>query len=430
VLPNLILRDLRLPRRAGTVYSLSGRVDVGRDMGGDGLASGGIAATLTIEPGVVVFGSGGLDYLVVNRGSKLQAVGAANLPIIFTSRSNLEGLATDSSQGQWGGVILLGRAPISDCLGGVPGGSANCEQTYEGLTSTLYGGGLADDSSGAVQYVQIRYAGFELAPNQEINGLTLAGVGAGTLVDHVQVHNSADDGIEWFGGRVNASHLVLTGNDDDSLDTDQGYQGFIQFVIAAQRTGGASGDEMMEVDSPGNEDSLPRQWTRLANFTFVQRSTRASSAMLLRGGADFTAVNGLIVSPRPCLDMDGGSTVRAASPTLQDQGPPQFRAVMLSCTAGAYADDGDISTDAIRTIFEQAGANNDPAFRSSLSSLFVNGVNENAVIAFDASQLGPFMQKTTYIGAVKDTNDDWYTGWTCNSATASFGGGTACTALP
>lgn len=430
VLPNMILRDLTLPRRAGTIYALSGRVDVGRDIGSDGFASGGAAATLTVEAGVVVFGSGGLDYLVINRGSKIRAIGTPTSPIIFTSRANLEGLATDSSQGQWGGVILLGRAPISDCLGNVPGGSALCEQGYEGLTNTLYGGALADDSSGAVQYVQIRYAGFELAPNQEINGMTLAGVGSGTLVDHVQVHNSSDDGIEWFGGRVNASHLALTGNDDDSLDTDQGYRGFIQFVIAAQRAGGNSGDEMLEVDSPGNDDAQPRQWLRLANFTFIQRSNRASSAILLRGGADASLVNGAVVSPRACLDIDGEATVRPATPTPQDEGQPFFRAMLFSCAGGAYVDDGDVTADTIRSIFETSGTNNDPAFRSSLTSLFVNGANENAIIAYDATRLGAFFSSPGYVGAVKDSTDRWYAGWTCNSATADLSGSASCMAVP
>lgn len=432
ILPNRILRNLTLPKRAGTVYSLSGRVDVGADIGADGRASGGIAATLRIEPGVIVFGTGGLDYLVVNRGSKLQAAGTATAPIIFTSRRNMERLADNDSQGQWGGIILLGRAPISDCLGGVTGGSANCEQTYEGLASTLYGGAIANDSSGTLQYIQIRYSGFELAPNQEINGLTLAGVGSGTTVDHIQVHNSSDDGIEWFGGRVNARYLVLTGNDDDNLDTDQGYQGFIQFVIAVQRAGGNSGDTIVEADSVGNEDSLPRQWARLANFTFIERSNRAASAILLRGGADYTAVNGVVVSPRTCLDIDAtaGSTTRGVDPALQDQGPPQFRSVVLSCSAGAYVDEGDVSTATLRSIFEMPGANNNAAFTSSLNTLFVNGANEAAVTPFDASALGGFMRATSYIGAVRDADDSWYRGWTCNSATTAFDSGGACTSVP
>jgi hypothetical protein len=426
ILPSQIIRDLTVPRRAGTVYSLSGRVDVGRDIGGDGQASGGIVATLTIEPGAVVFGSRGLDYLIVNRGSKLRAVGTAAAPIIFTSRANLEGLSTDASQGQWGGIILLGRAPISDCLRGATGGSANCEQTYEGLNDTLYGGGLAGDSSGALQYLQIRYAGFELLPNQEINGLTLAGAGSGTVVDHVQVHNSADDGVEIFGGRVNAKYLALTGSDDDSLDTDQGYQGFVQFVIGAQRNGGGSGDDMVEADSEGAEDSLPRQWTRLANATLIQRSTRANSAVLLRGGTDFTFVNGIVVTQRACLDIDGPATVRAADPALQDQGPPVFRSVVLSCGASTYLNDGDIAATAIQALFESAAFNNNPALASSLGTGFVNGPNETAAPAFDASTLGSFMVATSYIGAVRNASDLWYRGWTCDSATADFGSGARC----
>lgn len=432
ILPNRIITNLTLPKRVGTVYSLSGRVEAGRDVGGDGSLSGGLPVTLTIEPGVILFGSGGLDYLVVNRGSRIEAAGTAAAPIIFTSRANMEGLTSENSQGQWGGVILLGRAPISDCLRNVPGGSAHCEQSYEGLTSTLYGGAVADDDSGTIRYVQIRYAGFELAPNQEINGLTLAGVGSGTTIDHVQVHNSADDGLETFGGRANASHLVLTGNDDDSLDTDQGYQGFFQFVIAVQRAGGTGGDEMIEADSPGNEDSLPRQWTRLANFTFIHRSTRAGSAILLRGGTDYSLVNGMVVSPRACLDIDatGGTTMRDADAGLQDQGPPLFRSVLFSCAAGAYVEDGDVAADAIRSIFTTTGSNNAPDFSSSLSALFVNGPREAAVPAYDASLLGPFMVRTDYIGAVRDSSDTWYRGWTCNSDTADFGSAARCDRTP
>ncbi len=432
ILPSRIISNLTVPRRAGTVYSFSGRVDVGRDVGSDGLTGGGIAATLTIEPGVVLFGSGGLDFLVVNRGSRIEAVGTVTAPIIFTSRSNLEGLASANSQGQWGGVIILGRAPISDCLGGVAGGSTHCEQNYEGLTNAQYGGAVADDNSGTLQYIQIRYAGFELAPNQEINGLTLAGVGSATKVDHIQIHNSADDGIEWFGGRVNSRYLVLTGNDDDSLDTDQGYQGFIQFVIAVQRAGGTSGDEIIEADSIDNEDALPRQWTRLANFTFLQRATRAGSAILLRGGTDYTMVNGVVVTPRACIDIDatGNSTTRAADAVLEDQGPPVIRSTVFSCGAGAYLDDGDVPASAIQMLVESAAFNNNPALASSLSGLFVDGPNETAVVPFNASTLGSFMVATSYIGAVKDANDSWYRGWTCDSVTADFGSGKSCLSVP
>lgn len=432
IVPNRIVQDLVVPRRAGTIYSISGRAEVGRDVGSDGREPGGVPVTLTVEPGVIVFGSGGLDYLVVNRGSKLQAAGTATSPIVFTSRANVEGLAADNSQGQWGGLILLGRAPISDCLSGVPGGSDTCEQAYEGLTDLRFGGGAAADNSGTLQYIQIRYAGFEIAPDQEINGLTLAGVGSGTVIDHIQVHNSADDGIEWFGGRANARYLVLTGNDDDSLDTDIGYQGLLQFVIAVQRAGATSGDDIVEADSPGNEDALPRHWARLANFTFIARSVRAASAFVVRGGADYTAVNGVIVAPRSCIDIasTGGTTLRGADPSLQDAGPPAFRSVALSCADGDFPRVSEITPTIWSEIFTASGFNNRPNFSPSLTNLFVNGANEAAVPAFDPAMLGSFMVTTGYIGAVRDGGDTWYRGWTCDSGTADFGSGSSCRAIP
>src|SRR3546814_14830180 len=96
------------------------------------------------------------------------------------------------------------------------------------------------DNSGRIRYVQIRYSGFEIAPGNELQGLTTGGVGSATVIDHVQIHNSSDDGLESFGGRQNMKNLVITGADDDGLDTDLGYKGFIQFVIAVQRAGGTS----------------------------------------------------------------------------------------------------------------------------------------------------------------------------------------------
>lgn len=423
--------NISLAKRAGTIYSLSGRVDIGTDVGGDGAASGGVSATISVDPGVVVFGSSGLDFLVVNRGSRINAVGTSTQPIIFTSRQNVEGTATDTSQGQWGGIVVLGRAPISDCLSAATGGSANCQQQVEGITNAFYGGAQAAESSGSLQYLQVRYSGFELAPGNELNGITLAGVGSGTTIDHIQVHNSSDDGIEWFGGRSNAKYLVFTGEDDDNLDTDLGYKGFIQFVIAVQRAGGQSGDAIIEADSNGNEDAQPRQNTRLANFTFIHRSTLAASvnAILLRGGTDYTLVNGIVTSPRNCLDVDGATTVQAADPAKDELGPPVARSVVFSC-ANPYTDDGNVAVSSIQAFFEAAGTNNRPTFTSSLTNVFVNGANETGVPAFDAATLGSFFTTTNYIGAVRDANDTWYRGWTCDSGTASFGSNASCTSIP
>lgn len=423
---NLALADL-----PGTIYSIAGRVDVGTDVGGDGAAAGGNGVTLTIDPGVVIFASSGLDFLLVNRGSRLNAEGTPTQPIVFTSRQNVVGTATDNSQGQWGGIVLLGRAPISDCLSGAVGGSANCQQNIEGTTGGLYGGATANDSSGVLRYVQIRYSGFEIAPGNELQGLTLGGTGSGTVIDNIHVHNSSDDGIEIFGGRTNLKYLVVTGADDDSYDTDLGYKGFTQFLLAIQRAGGSSGDAIIEADSNGNEDAQPRQNTRIANFTFVHRSTIAASvnAILLRGGTDYTMVNGVVTSPRICLDIDGAATVQAANAGLDEQGPPVFNSVVFSCAGGAFNDDGNVAVAQLQSIFN-AGTNNNASFTSTLTNVFVNGANEAAVPAFNASTLSPFFVNTSYIGAVRDANDTWYRGWTCDSATANFGSGSNCTALP
>lgn len=431
-LSGTISSDLNIPKRAGTIYSLSGRVNVGVDVGAEGNASGGKAVNLSVDPGVVVFGSSGLDFLVVHRGSKLNAVGTQQQPIIFTARRNVEGQATDDSQGLWGGIVLLGRAPISDCLGDVTGGSAQCQQQFEGSADAPYGGALAADSSGALQYVQIRYSGYELAPNREINGLTLAGTGSGTLVDHVQVHNGSDDAVEWFGGRTNAKYLVLTGNDDDNLDTDFGFKGAIQFVIAAQRASGNSGDSIIESDSNGNEDATPRQNTMLSNATFIHRSTGSSAvnAILLRGGTDYRIANSVITSPRHCLDVDGATTMQAAGAAGDEQGPPVFASVAFACTQGAVNDDGNVAAADIQALIA-ADANNKASHTSSLTGTFINGANETAIAAFSAlSSWSSFFTQVGYVGAVQNASDTWYRGWTCDSSTADFGSGNSCTAIP
>src|SRR5690606_26231938 len=137
--------------------------------------------------------------------------------------------------------------------------------------------------------------GFAIATGNELQGLTMAGVGALTTVDHIQIHNSSDDGIEIFGGRVNTKYLVFSGADDDGYDTDFGYRGTAQFILAVQRDD-QNGDSMIEADTAGNEDNLPRQYNRVSNATFIQRSgVQGRNAMLFRGGTDYALLNSIVV---------------------------------------------------------------------------------------------------------------------------------------
>lgn len=437
-IPASITADLTIPARAGTAYQINGRVDVGIDLGGAATPNTtGRAAILTIEPGALIFGNGGdadNDFLIVNRGSQIQAVGTEARPIIFTARENLTaGGVTDTSQGLWGGIILAGRAPISNCNATVTGGSAGCENTVEGTGNALYGGAVPADSSGRMQYVQIRYSGVAITPNNELQGLTTAGVGSGTTISHIQIHNSADDGIEVFGGRVNMKHLVITGAEDDGLDTDVGYQGNIQYVIGVQREGGAVGDSMMEIDSNGNEDASPRQRVAISNFTYIHRNNAAGNgvSILVRGGADYTFANGLIVAPGfRCLGFNSATTVQAAGAAADEQGPPVFRSVSMQCNASPFRGTNGVTDAQVQAIFD-GGTNNRTAYTPSLTNLFVNGATETAFAPFDAKTLNAFFDTTAYVGAVRDANDTWYQGWTCNSTTANFGTSSrACSAIP
>lgn len=411
---NLVLEDID-----DLVYSLSGQVNVGVDVGGDGGAAGGDPAVLTIEAGAVIFGSAGPDFLLVNRGSQLFAEGTADRPIVFTSRQNIEGTAGANSIGQWGGVVVLGRGPISDCTGAV-GGAADCQNQVEGPSAAFYGGDQPNDNSGRIRFVQVRYAGFEVSTDNELNGITLAGVGRGTTFDHIQVHNNSDDGIEWFGGRVNGAFLVLTGNDDDSIDTDFGWKGALQFVLVQQRTAG--GDHAWEADSSDNDNAEPRQDAKLANFTVLAPSAGSGRALYLRGGGDYTLLNGIVTAAPSCLDIDQRSTIQAADPAIDENGPPVFNSIFFSCTE-PYGPDTTVTQAEEAAIFE-ADPNNVPDGTSTLNGFFP-GANEMAVPAVDPASFDPFFVTTDYIGAFADDTDTWFDGWTCD-----LPGQDACTTAP
>jgi hypothetical protein len=435
-LPSIITVSTRLPRVAGTLYELPGRVDVGQDSGPTATPAD-TNVTLTVDAGVVVFGVGA-SWLAVNRGNKLQAVGTATAPIVFTSRDNVLGTNVADSSGQWGGIVLMGRAPISDCAtAGATPGTASCQAQTEGAVDPArYGGGTPADGSGRMSFVQIRYSGFVLSANQELQALTGEGVGSGTVLDHIMSYNSSDDAVEFFGGRVNMKYLVMVGAEDDNLDTDSGIKGQFQYVLGIQRPG--FGDSLIEADT--DDDSfpqVPRQNTLLANFTFVDRNPNAANnraSLLLRGGTDYTMANGVLVSPNnPCLRISGAQTATAAvDPATEELGAPLFRAVQMQCGTPKYIGTNGVSDSVVALLFGNGANTNNDAFAPTLTGGYVNGANEAAVPAFDAKTLGAFFDTTGYIGAVRDAADRWYAGWTCNSAAADFWTDNtgACSSLP
>ena len=433
-LPANLTRSTTLTRVPGLLYSLGGRVNVGPDRGAAPTSDA--AVVLTIQPGVIVFGNTGVSWLAVNRGNRINAVGTAARPIVFTSRDNILGLTNDDSQGQWGGVVLLGRAPVTDCTVAPTAtpGTVNCERQTEGSADPAYfGGATANDNSGTLQYVQIRYSGYVLGADTELQALTLEGVGSGTIIDHIQSHNSSDDGFENFGGVVDMRYIVVTGADDDTIDLDTGYRGTIQYVIGVQKTTGAA-DSMLELDSANAlEDQTPRTYAKIANFTLVHKNAANGNgaAILMRGQADATLVNGVLTTPTACLRFNGANLV-ATNPAIDKVGPPVFNSVAFQCGATQYVASGGATVQQVQTAFT-AGPNSviSPTYSASLTGVYVNGAAETARTAVEPKTVDAKFTTTNYIGAVKDANDTWYAGWTCNSATANFGTtGTACTSLP
>ena len=400
--PATIVEDTTIPYVEGVLYSLNGYTRVGEDVGGDAANPDATqrSATLTIEPGVTLFGSSGQDALVINRGSKLDAIGEIDSPIVMTSRQSVEGSTNLESIGQWGGLVLLGRAPIANCIGSVAPGSAECEAEVEGISGGYYGGNDANDSTGTLRYVRVMHSGFEVLPDVELNGITLAGLGDGTTVEYVQVHNSSDDGFEWFGGTVNSRYLVATGNDDDSFDTDTGFVGAVQFGLIVQRGqaagSGDRGDRMAEQSAAGST-ALPAN-PKMVNVTFVG-SPAHDTGIVANSGTHIEYYNAIVTGAAACLDIESGTE-------------GTFDSVFFSCDA-PFAD----GANGVAAGFFNAGSNNVAEGVSTLTDTIFNGANESAVQAADLAgvngRVGGFLQQVDYIGAVKDADDTWWQGWSC-----------------
>lgn len=226
------------------IYTLSGRY----------IVEGG--ATLTIEAGTIIKAEQGTgasaSALIVSRDGMINAQGTATEPIIFTSVADqitqgqiVSPNLTPSTNGLWGGVIILGEAPISAQNAN---GDDVVELQIEGIPTTvnaLYGGTNGGDNSGTFSYVSIRHGGANIGDGNEINGLTMGGVGSGTTVNNIEIVANQDDGIEWFGGNVSVNNVVIWNAGDDALDTDQDWIGTCSDFIIVTPDGSA-----FELDGP------------------------------------------------------------------------------------------------------------------------------------------------------------------------------------
>lgn len=225
-------------------------------------------ATLTIEPGTIIKGDSiNKSTLIIERGAKIMAQGTPSKPIVFTSSSQ----KGERKRGDWGGLVILGKAPVNnvDPLTGDP--------KIEGFPGTIaeqikYGGTDANDNSGVLSYVRLEFGGIAFSPDNEINGLTMGGVGKGTTIDHIQVSYSGDDSYEWFGGNVDAKNLISFRALDDDFDTDNGYSGNVQFglVLRDPNVADKSGSNGFESDNDAKgTDNSPFTSPVFSNITSV-----------------------------------------------------------------------------------------------------------------------------------------------------------------
>lgn len=283
--------------------------------------------TLTIEPGTLIKGSySGSDVaaLIITRGSKIVAKGSPNEPIVFTSAS------PNPQSGDWGGLIILGKAAINTSFNGKTG-----LYQVEGGVDNAQGDGLAgsgddvapapvnNDSSGVLSYIRIEYAGYAFQPDKEINSLTLAGVGSATTIDHVQVTYAKDDAFEWFGGTVNAKYLIAYKTQDDDFDTDNGFSGKVQFglVIRDSLIADISTSEAFESDNnSGGTTATPKTSAIFSNITAIGPRASLGNAgnTLYRAGAQIRRNSALSIYNSVFMGWPQGILIDASTGTPTD----------------------------------------------------------------------------------------------------------------
>ncbi|HEY6078657.1 MAG TPA: serine/threonine-protein kinase [Polyangiaceae bacterium] len=365
--------------------------------------------TLTIQPGTRIVGDRATrGALVVQPGGRLVARGTPQAPIVFTSERG----PGQARSGDWGGLLLLGRAPtnLRDQAGAAQRGKV------EGVPAGVeYGGDLPDDDSGVLSYVRIEYSGIEIAPGNEINGLTLAGVGRGTVIDHVQVRHTADDCFEFFGGTVSARYLICQDAGDDGFDWDLGYTGKLQFLLLEAGPAPDSDSNGLEGDNdPNGSQSSPISSPTIFNATLCGRalaSKREHYGALLRRGTRGSIANAVFMGFGAGLDV-------------RDQ--------RTDVELGSSAFFGNLSENLAYA--EQAGGlgsleDDDAGFderRFLLTSERSNSQRDPSISGCEATSRGPFgpLQPLTegaarppgdgffdtsaqYMGALRDRQDRW-----------------------
>jgi hypothetical protein len=365
-------------------------------------------ATLTIQAGTRVIGeSGSVGTLIIERGGRLMAIGTATAPIVFTSDQP----PGTRNRGDWGGIIINGRAPVN-----LEGG----EGAGEGDTG-IYGGDNPNDNSGVLRYLRVEFSGIEFSPDNELNGIAFQGVGRGTQVDFVQAHMSRDDAIEFFGGTVDMKHAVMSNAADDSLDWTFGWTGRVQFAAITQR--GDDADNGIEADNNEfNNNVLPRSNPQIYNITLCGDPDRneggeSPRAANIRRGTAFTIRNFLVTGFKSVgFQIETSNT---ATTGQVDNGTSQMGAGVawniptpMHSSVMTYINSGR---------FPNIRINQDPGLPTAACANHAapnfQPVSEATLAGGQLAPMMPpndgFFEVTTYIGAVAPAPEpNWMDGWT------------------
>ena len=432
---------------ADTAYTLKGFIHV---------ANG---ATLTIQPGTIIKGDFNTlgSSLWILRGAKIEAVGTADAPIVFTSSRS-----TGRQPGDWGGLIIVGNAPINrtgavEIEGaGTDGATVVGGKNYQVLYS---GGTTATDNSGTLSYVRVEFAGFGPSLNTELNAFTFAAVGSGTRASYLQAMGGLDDSFEWFGGGFDADHLVAYETGDDMFDMSEGFSGRLSFLIGfnsvqlTPRTGaGFFSTDLQGIENDGCNGSgcttgfntAPLTVPLVSNFTLVGCGDVAcvgsggGFGMMIRRGAGGYYVNGVLARfPRGGISLrDTETFVRAGSAAVPDVASTDLaiRNVLFSEVASTVFQAGGGSTT--QNLLDLAG-NSLTSSAAAATSLFTAipapGVAPTGVAAFDwtppagavnatgglaalpgkiGTKGGTVVPGTAYVGAAAPGGTKWWAGWT------------------
>ena len=361
------------------------------------LLSGGVfiadGATLTIEPGTIIktADDGTTPFLSVLQGGKIMAVGSATSPIVFTS------VKDNPQAGEWGGIIMNGKAPIN----------AGVTAVGEGGTGT-YGGTESNDNSGTLKYVRVEYAGKILGTDNELNGFSFNGVGSGTTLEYLQAYKGSDDGFEFFGGTVSLKYAVSTGNQDDSFDWTHGWTGNGQFWVVEQSTEG--GDRGIEGDNLGDDNAaMPFSNPTITNVTLIgaDDGDAINQGLKLREGMKGNFYNFVVTGfPKRGCQVEHDITI-----TNMANQELNFKHSIIDNVNPFKFTNSEGNDTTVANMFSMASYNNQTATDGSLVG-FLNGyIGTSASGGFNTSSLGSWFTSVSYIGAVEATNN-WTASWT------------------